>query len=84
VPAHGDPVSVRRHDSAGGRPGVGLSALCRRRRPRWEGTLPRTVPGMPSAVPGRTAMAFSASRLTGACSCGACTRMKLAYEGMTG
>jgi hypothetical protein len=34
------------------RPGVGLSAPCRRRRPRWEGTLTRTVPGMPSAVPG--------------------------------
>ncbi|MGH3182777.1 MAG: hypothetical protein ACRDOE_12855 [Streptosporangiaceae bacterium] len=48
VPDHGDPVPVRGHDSADGRPGVDLSALCRRRRPRWEGTLTRTVPGMPS------------------------------------
>jgi hypothetical protein len=81
VPDYGDPVPVRPHVFAGGRPGVGLSALCRRRRPRWEGTLTRTVPGMPSAVPGRTVMACSASRLTSACSSGACTGMKLACEG---
>jgi hypothetical protein len=62
-------------------PVVGLSALGRRRRPRWEGTLTRTVPGMPSAVPGRTAMACSASRLTSACSSGACTRMKFGLRG---